>query len=95
MGRALREIARRRAELVSRAEYERRAVARNRLWVSGPVVIAGRLLDLGRVIGVRPSVLHFAGGVLLAVWPGAMLRLAGRGLRFWMVVNRIKLRIGM
>jgi hypothetical protein len=58
MGRQLREIAIRRAELVNRAHNQRLALSYNRLWTSGPFMIVEHLLYLGRGIGIRYTVLQ-------------------------------------
>ena len=90
MGSELQRIARRRAELVSRAEYERLDLAGNKVWTSMPFLVTERVLDFGRSIGSRSTILLYAGSILLAVSPAAPLRWAGRGLKIWMAVNKIR-----
>jgi hypothetical protein len=90
MGRQLREIVRRRAELVSRAGNERMELTENKLWSSSAVAIAGHLMDLGCILGARSSIIFFAGSILFTGWPGATLKWAGRGLSAWMLINKIR-----
>ena len=90
MGRQLCEIARRREELVIRAHNQRLALSENRIWTSGPFLIAEHLLDLGRGTGVRNSVLQYTAIILAASFPNKTLRLASRGLMIWMTINRIR-----
>jgi hypothetical protein len=90
MGCELRKIARRRAELVSRAEFERQDLVGNQVWTSMPFLLAERVLDFGRSSGSRSTTLLYAGSILLVVSPAAPLRWAGRGLKIWMAVNKIR-----
>ena len=92
MGRQLKlcEIARRRAELVNRAQERRMALSDNKLWTSRPFVIVEYLLDSGRGIGVGNSVLKLAAAILAVSFPNKTLRLASRSLMIWMTFNSIR-----
>ena len=90
MGRQLREIALRRAELASRAGDERLALAGSALWSSGPFLIAERMLDMGQAVGSHSTILNFAATILLTVWPATALPWAARGLRILIAVNKIR-----
>ena len=89
MDRRLREIAERRAELAIRSKKEREAIANNKLWSSGPVMIAGPLMGLGRAV-ISSSYKYYFGAALLRLWPLATLKWARRGLQAWMAYDRIK-----
>ena len=93
MNRQLREIARRRADLVNRAHNQRLALSDNGVWTSGPFLIMEYLLDLRRDIDARSSVLQYGAAILAASLPDKTIRLASRSLMILMTLNSIRKKI--
>lgn len=68
MSRRLQAIDRRRAELVSRAKYERIALSGKRKLVSAALIAGGALVVLRHFSGSHSKILHSAGGILFSAW---------------------------
>lgn len=80
MNRQLREIARRRADLVNRAHNQRLALSDNEVWTSVPFMIIEYLLEVKSGIDTGSSVLQYGAAILAASFPNKTIRLASRGM---------------
>lgn len=77
------EIARRKEQLIARAEAQRAAIAETVRHLRGPIGIVDRGLEVARFLHAHPMLVTAAVAVLVVFRRRGLLSLAGRALTAW------------